>query len=198
MAKIDQIIKRKYNQSYYEKIDFIYRIVSEKFNRLSDSDNIFNNKVGFVLAGLIPLMGFYFSLWDKISQTVLILGIVLAFFSTIFLLLALHTRKFYDAPKMDELFSKESFEKDIFDLKNDVSAKLIGDYHQNNNTIRSKSILFTIAIYILLVSILVVFFGFVYNGVDEIKTQASFNSNRTERRCHYRITENCRSTRGRF
>ncbi len=146
-----------------ENIDFIFEVMRMKFEHLNDATNTLDNKIaviiGFlatILAGLVTFFNQYILLY--LNSFTLGLGIFLL--ALILCVVALATKKFHYPPDADALYSEESLNIEIFNLKSQTISDIKKCFEENHVTHEEKAKLFNFSLWLLIAGTILVVIQF--------------------------------------
>ena len=130
-----------------------------KFEHLNDATNTLDNKlaviIGFlatILAGLVTFFNEYITLCLNFFT----LGLGSFLLALILCVVALATKNFYFPPDADALYSEESLNVEIFDLKSQTVADIKKCFEKNHIIHEEKAKLFNFSLWLLVVGTLFV------------------------------------------
>ena len=155
--------------SEIENINFIFEVMNKKLDQFFDASNVLDQKIsvllGFlatIVAGLLVFLkdNLKIQIYPLFSVNYFGLGVILFFISMLFCIIPITTKKYYYPPNEENLYSEESLNSEILELKNQIIADIKKGFEENHKIHESKAFLFNCSIWISflgLVSILIYF-----------------------------------------
>ncbi len=144
-------------------IDFIFEVMKMKFEHLNDITNTLDNKIaiiiGFlatILAGLVTFFNTYISLCFNSFTVALVVFLLALILCTV----ALATKKFFYPPDANALYSEDSLNMEIFDLKNQTIADIKKCFEENHIIHEERAKLFNLSLWLLIAGTVLVMIQF--------------------------------------
>lgn len=152
-----------------KNIDFIFEVMRMKLDHFFDASNVLDQKisvlVGFLATIVAGLTGFFSSyLYIDLcvcSFNLFTSGVMFFVLAIMLCVFALGTKKYYYPPDENSLYSDDSLNSDIVELKSQTVADMKESFIHNCKTHEEKARLYNCALWISFIGLLLVLINFI-------------------------------------
>jgi hypothetical protein len=149
-------------------MDFIFEVMRIKLDHLFDASNVLDQKISVVvgfLATIVAGLSVFFSDYLRFqfcpfSINLFTSGILFLMLAILFCILAIATKKYYYPPDENNLYSDESLNSDLIDLKSQTVADMKESFKHNHATHERKVKFFNYSLWLLLIALILVLVNF--------------------------------------
>jgi len=152
-----------------ENIDFIFEVMRMKLDHLFDASNVLDQKVSVVvgfLATIVAGLAAFFSdhlyfQFCPFSINFFTSGILFLMSAILLCIVAIATKKYYYPPDENHLYSDESLNSNLADLKSQTVADMRESFKHNHSTHEGKAKLFNYSLWLSLIGLILVLINFI-------------------------------------
>jgi len=152
-----------------ENINFIFEVMRMKLDHLFDASNVLDQKISVVvgfLATIVAGLAVFFSdhlyiRFSPFSINFFTSGILFLVLAVLLCVFAIATKKYYYPPDENHLYSDESLNSDLVDLKSQTVADMKESFKHNHSTHEGKAKLFNYSLWLSLIGLILVLVNFI-------------------------------------
>lgn len=152
-----------------ENVNFIFEVMRMKLDHFFDASNVLDQKISVIvgfLATIVAGLSAFFS--DYLFVQVLpfsinffTTGILFLMLAIILCVLAIATKKYYYPPNEDNLYSYESLNSNLVDLKSQTVADMKESFKYNHSIHEGKARLFNYSLWLSFIGLILVLINFI-------------------------------------